>query len=114
MAVLEGKSGRVADTDEARFEAIYSSCATAVLAYLLRRLPPADAKDVAAEAFVVVWRRLAEVPSDPLPWVISVARNQLRKRLPQRATPHGAEHTGLRHGGAHPLAGRSRARCGGP
>ena len=78
MAVLEGNSGRVADTDETRFEAIYSSCATAVLAYLLRRLPPADAKDVAAETFVVVWRRLAEVPSDPLPWVIGVARNQLR------------------------------------
>lgn len=64
--------------DDDRFEAIYSCCAPAVLRYLLRRLPYADAKDVAAETFVVVWRRLGEVPSDPLPWVIGVARNQLR------------------------------------
>jgi RNA polymerase sigma-70 factor (ECF subfamily) len=78
MAVLEGKSERVADADVTRFEAIYSSCATAVLAYLMRRLPDADAKDVAAETFVVVWRRLAEVPSDPMPWVIGIARNQVR------------------------------------
>lgn len=74
--------------DDDRFEAIYSCCAPAVLRYLLRRLPHADAKDVAAETFVVVWRRLGEVPSDPLPWVIGVARNQLRNaaRGEQRRT----------------------------
>ncbi len=68
----------MADGDDDRFQAIYWCCAPAVLRYLLRRLPHADAEDVAAETFVVVWRRLGEVPSDPLPWVIGVARNQLR------------------------------------
>jgi RNA polymerase sigma-70 factor (ECF subfamily) len=68
----------MADGDDDGFEAIYWCCAPALLRYLRRRLPHADAEDVAAETFVVVWRRLGEVPSDPLPWVIGVARNQLR------------------------------------
>jgi RNA polymerase sigma-70 factor (ECF subfamily) len=33
--------------------------------------------DVVAEAFLVAWRRLDEVPADALPWLIAVARNML-------------------------------------
>ncbi len=81
MALLEGTSEIVAGDGEARFEAIYSLCGKPVLSYLLRRLPYEDAKDVAAETFVVVWRRLDEVPDQPLPWVVGVARNQMRNAV---------------------------------
>lgn len=47
-----------------------------VLAYVLRRVASSeDAEDVAAETFVVGWRRLSDVPSDAeLPWLLGVAR----------------------------------------
>lgn len=81
MVLREGTPEVVASDEVARFDAIYSLSATAVLGYLLWRLPDADARDVAAETFVVVWRRLDEVPQVPLPWVMGVARNQMRNVL---------------------------------
>lgn len=48
-----------------------------VLAYALRRTDRATAEDVVAETFVIAWRRLADVPEAPLPWLIGVARRVL-------------------------------------
>ena len=48
-----------------------------VLAYILRRADPADAEDIVSETFAVAWRRLDDVPSDPLPWLYAVARRTL-------------------------------------
>jgi RNA polymerase sigma factor (sigma-70 family) len=48
-----------------------------LLAYALRRAPIETAKDAVAEAFLVAWRRLDELPDDPLPWLISAARRTL-------------------------------------
>jgi RNA polymerase sigma-70 factor, ECF subfamily len=78
--------------EEQRFEVLYRDHATQVLAYLRRRTDRETAHDVAAEVFTVVWRRLAEVPDPPLPWLLGVARKQLansqrglrRRRLLQR------------------------------
>jgi RNA polymerase sigma-70 factor, ECF subfamily len=39
------------------------------------RRDPATADDVVAEAFVVAWRRLDEIPDDARGWLIGVARN---------------------------------------
>jgi RNA polymerase sigma-70 factor (ECF subfamily) len=61
---------------EERFEALYRSYAGEVLAYCRRRSPGA-AEDVLAETFLVVWRRLADVPGEPLPWLFGVARRVL-------------------------------------
>jgi len=44
---------------------------------VLRRVNPSTADDVVAEVFVVCWRRLDEVPVDPLPWLLGVARRVL-------------------------------------
>jgi RNA polymerase sigma-70 factor, ECF subfamily len=63
--------------EEQRFEVLYRDHATQVLAYLRRRTDRETARDVAAEVFTVVWRRLAEVPDPPLPWLFGVARKQL-------------------------------------
>ena len=60
-----------------RFELLYSVHAPAVKAYILRRAAPAVADDLVAEVFVVCWRRFDELPADPLPWMLGVARRVL-------------------------------------
>ncbi len=64
------------DTDARRFRSIYDRHAGPVTAYALRRCGADEAADVVAETFVVVWRRLAEVPPEPdtRPWLFGVAR----------------------------------------
>jgi len=60
-----------------RFELLYAKHAPAVKAYALRRADASTADDVVAEAFLVCWRRFDEVPPDPLPWLLGVARRVL-------------------------------------
>jgi RNA polymerase sigma-70 factor (ECF subfamily) len=60
-----------------RFELLYAKHAPAVKAYALRRANSSTADDVVAEVFVVCWRRFDEVPADPLPWLLGVARRVL-------------------------------------
>lgn len=64
--------------DDAWFEALFARAGDPVLRYLLRRAP-GDAEDVAAETFVVAWRRRRDVPEPPddLLWLYGVARKQL-------------------------------------
>lgn len=66
---------------------MYARCLPDVLRYARRRVGPDAAWDVAAETFLVAWRRAKQVPDDPLPWLYAVARrvvaNELRRR--QRA-----------------------------
>ena len=38
-------------------------------------------KDVAAETFLIAWRRLPEVPDDPVPWLFGVARKVIAGHL---------------------------------
>jgi RNA polymerase sigma-70 factor (ECF subfamily) len=45
--------------------------------YLARRTDPATADDVLSETLLVCWRRLEEVPEEPLPWAYAVARRCL-------------------------------------
>lgn len=73
---------RVMDDDEARrrFEAMWTAHHPAVVAYARRRAPQATADEVASEAFAVAWRRLRDVPADPLPWLLGVARRVLANR----------------------------------
>lgn len=49
-----------------------------ILAYAMRRTASApEAEDAAAETFAVAWRRIVDVPSDPLPWLYGIARRVL-------------------------------------
>jgi DNA-directed RNA polymerase specialized sigma24 family protein len=63
-----------------RFEAVYRACAGAVQAYVLRRARRDEVDDVVAEVFLVAWRRLDDVPEDPLPWLLGVGRRVLANR----------------------------------
>jgi len=63
--------------DAQRFEAIYRAHYAAVARFAHRRTDPGSAEEVVAETFTVTWRRLDDVPADPLPWLYGVARNVL-------------------------------------
>ena len=60
-----------------RLEALFGQHAATVRAYARRRIDRASAYDVVSEVFVVVWRRLEEVPEDALPWLLGCARRVL-------------------------------------
>ncbi len=76
------------DKRELRFEALFDAHREAVRAYLWRR-DPELADDVTAETFLVCWRRLDDVPAEPLPWLIGVARNiRLNQRRGDRRRDH--------------------------
>lgn len=57
--------GREALEARERFVATFTDHYDAVLAYALARAPAEVAKDAAAEAFLVAWRRRSEVPPAP-------------------------------------------------
>lgn len=71
------------DADEARFTDLYRQCYRRVLTFARRRAPDALAREATDEAFLIAWRRLAQVPQDPVPWLLVTTRNtlsELRRR----------------------------------
>jgi RNA polymerase sigma-70 factor (ECF subfamily) len=60
-----------------RFERLFRESYPLVRAYALRRAAPDAAQDVVADTFLVAWRRLEDVPEDPLPWLYGTARRVL-------------------------------------
>jgi len=74
--MVRGRGGGALDGDrQARFELLYHRHAGHVYAYARRRCGADDAPEIVAEAFLVAWRRLDDVPADALPWLLVVARN---------------------------------------
>jgi RNA polymerase sigma-70 factor, ECF subfamily len=63
----------------ARFDALFTEHKRQVLAYAMRRTQTlADAEDVAAETFIIAWRKLGSIPAtEPLAWLYAVARRVL-------------------------------------
>ncbi|WP_084631060.1 RNA polymerase sigma factor [Demequina aestuarii] len=70
-----------------RFEQLWDSYAHRISAYAARHVGPEVAQEIVAETFLVVWRRLDDVPPEPLPWLIVVARNTISvaRRTERRA-----------------------------
>ncbi len=58
--------------------ALFEAHADRVLRYARRRVSRSDAEEVVAETFLTAWRRAQNVPKDPLPWLIGIARNVIR------------------------------------
>ena len=65
------------DERRERFEAIAPALIDPLRRFLARRTDPATADDVLSETLLVCWRRLDELPEEPLPWAYGVARNCL-------------------------------------
>jgi RNA polymerase sigma-70 factor (ECF subfamily) len=60
-----------------RFEAVARALIEPLRRYLARRTDPATADDVLSETLLICWRRLEEMPEEPLAWAYAVARNCL-------------------------------------
>jgi RNA polymerase sigma-70 factor, ECF subfamily len=78
-----------------------------VLAYARRRLGDWQAaEDLAAETFVVAWRRLRDIPAEPLPWLYRVAHglllNEYRRNARRRAAETRAGESGAVRVGRDP------------
>ena len=69
--------------DHDRFSELYTACYPDVLRFAARRIDADQARDVAAETFLIAWRRFAEVPGEAerLPWLYGVARKVLANQL---------------------------------
>jgi RNA polymerase sigma-70 factor, ECF subfamily len=66
------------DDDAERLEALFRDRSAFVLAYALRRgATLEEAEDVVSETFIVAWRRLEEIPENPVPWLFGVAHKLL-------------------------------------
>ncbi len=73
------------DDPEERFTNLYDRHYRNVLAYALLRVGPGGAEDLASETFLIAWRRLADVPDPPLPWLLGVTRNLVRNQRSRRS-----------------------------
>ncbi|MGW3285111.1 RNA polymerase sigma factor [Streptomyces sp. NPDC001002] len=106
--------GTEAAGGEERLRALYAAHYGRVLSFARRRAPdPETAQDVAAETFLVAWRRIDKVPDEAdgeLPWLYAVARNILANQL--RGQRRGGRLT-ARLGRTAPVAAAAPDHAGG-
>jgi RNA polymerase sigma-70 factor (ECF subfamily) len=104
MNVTERKLRR-SESDEQYFGRLYEQNFGRVAAYLLARADRDSATEAVARTFEIAWRRLRDVPSEPLPWLLGVARrvlsdqrraqgrrNALIERIAETATETSDDH----------------------
>jgi RNA polymerase sigma-70 factor, ECF subfamily len=91
---------RPATDDRTRFARLFEAHYASVYAFAKRRVGRDHADEVAAETFLVAWRRLEVVPAEPLPWLYGVARNVVLRQ-------HRAA---AQHAQTHELIARERLR----
>ncbi len=73
-----------------RFEAVVRLVGEPLRQYAARRTDADSAEDVVADAFLVIWRRLDDVPKGgKLPWCYAVARNCLANAERSTRRRHG-------------------------
>ncbi len=101
------------------YEHLATTLGPRVLNYLVRRTDRReDAADLLADVFLVAWRKIDRVPTDPeiaLPWLLAVARRALanhrrgiaRRRALADRLRHHLVHTGPASPGPDALAIRS-------
>lgn len=95
--------------EDGQFEDYFRGYAARVHAFALRRADPEVAQDVTAETFLIAWRRRAQMPDEPLPWLYGIAlrvlanerraanrRFALTARIAAEASPAGPAAIGER------------------
>ncbi|WP_232481487.1 RNA polymerase sigma factor [Arthrobacter sp. YN] len=110
---------RAPDREEA-FRALYESAYADLLKFVQRRADVANAEDVVAEAFLIVWRRFSEAPKhqeDARAWLFGITRNLMlnARRGEQRRQALGvrlAEATATSHVDSHADLVSSRVDLG--
>jgi RNA polymerase sigma factor (sigma-70 family) len=66
--------------DAARLKQLFDDHAGRLYAYCLRRGTGHDTEEIVAETFLIAWRRIEVVPTEPLPWLFKVAGNLIANR----------------------------------
>jgi len=74
---VTGRSLLRSESDEQPFERLYERNFEPVAAYLFARTDRDSAAEAVARTFEIAWRRLPDVPVEPLPWLLGVARRVL-------------------------------------
>jgi RNA polymerase sigma factor (sigma-70 family) len=89
----------VSADQEQQFTRIWQVNAPRVMAYALRHVDRDVAQEIVSETFLVAWRRLVDVPREPLPWLLVVARNTIanHRRSGDRRSRLQAEVERLQH-----------------
>jgi RNA polymerase sigma-70 factor (ECF subfamily) len=59
---------------------MFAELSPRVFAYARRHSDATVAQDVVSETFLVAWRRRSDVPDEPLPWLLVVARNLIANK----------------------------------
>jgi RNA polymerase sigma-70 factor (ECF subfamily) len=75
------------------FEALFGSNYSRVFSFVLRRTQDRDlAEEIVAETFLIAWRRLDDLPNEPLTWLFGTARRVLANhaRYTERRSRHGS------------------------
>lgn len=68
----------ISSSRRARFDFVARTVGESLRRYTARRTDAETAQDVVADAFLVIWRRIDDVPvGEELPWCYAVARNCL-------------------------------------
>jgi RNA polymerase sigma-70 factor, ECF subfamily len=67
-------------TDDEQFTELFRSLYPYLLAFARRRVGPHEAQDIAEEVLLVAWRRLDELPDEPLPWLYRAASFEISYR----------------------------------
>jgi RNA polymerase sigma-70 factor (ECF subfamily) len=75
-----GRSVGRLESDEQRFERLYEQHFNRVASYLLARTNRDAAAEAVARTFEIAWRRLPDVPTEPLGWLLGVARRVLAEQ----------------------------------
>jgi RNA polymerase sigma factor (sigma-70 family) len=65
------------DRDPDAFRALYRRHYRSVCRFLASRTAPDHVEDLAAETFLIAWRKAAQVPDMQLPWLLNVASKVL-------------------------------------
>jgi RNA polymerase sigma-70 factor, ECF subfamily len=63
--------------EERLFDTCFRGYAGHVHAFVLRRADAELAQEATSETFLIAWRRRAEMPDQPLPWLYGIARGVL-------------------------------------
>src|SRR3954452_12571505 len=88
---LQGFGVVAAETRVSReriFRDLYEDHGPAIRAYLARRVESDHVDDLAANTFMIAWRRLPGEIEHPLPWLYAVARNEVRAHRRRLAGRH--------------------------
>jgi RNA polymerase sigma-70 factor (ECF subfamily) len=67
-------------SEREQFDELWRTHAGSIFAYAARRVGRDAAEEVVADVFGVAWRRMDQLPNEPLPWLYGVAHNVIRQR----------------------------------